>query len=455
MKCSLRDSLEWLYPDSTIDGEPITSLECDAPAGGVADVNVLVTDIAPDKPLRFSSDTPDGEFFRLIDVPVECNTGPEAFAEREGGPRNKFVTRRAPFRVFDAMEPLSGDSLTPADVEQLTGKSLTSGEATVALRFRVRLGYDEASGDRRIAIRVSQDGEEALLTFDVHVHAVGLTPVGRDSFPYTNWISFSAIAESHGIEQWTEAYFDMVGRYARLMAYGRQNMFLLPLSVLFEAKDGKPVLNVERLERLVRIFTGMVRRYMPGLPILDATQDPDMAGAVDAWCPLVNHYESAKDKFDAAKARGDLVWYYTCCCPGGKFMNRLLDNELLRPLYLGWGGALYNLDGYLHWGLNYRSVGQNPFRKNVIQNWGGGTNALPAGDTHIVYPGRDGPWPSARLEAMRQGFEDRELLERLRSKAPERIEPLIRAIVRGFADYTPDVALYRRTRRELLSLCLS
>lgn len=538
MKCSLRDSLEWLYPDSTIDGEPITSLECDAPAGGVADVNVLVTDIAPDKPLRFSSDTPDGEFFRLIDVPVECNTGPEAFAEREGGPRNKFVTRRAPFRVFDAMEPLSGDSLTPADVEQLTGKSLTPGEATVALRFRVRLGYDEASGDRRIAIRVSQDGEEALLTFDVHVHAVGLTPVGRDSFPYTNWISFSAIAESHGIEQWTEAYFDMVGRYARLMAYGRQNMFLLPLSVLFEAKDGKPVLNVERLERLVRIFTdaglhyiegghfgarttrewtcptfstsvvkelatsaaggaiiasmgrqlmeairrngwtnrwiqhvadepipanavdyriftGMVRRYMPGLPILDATQDPDMAGAVDAWCPLVNHYESAKDKFDAAKARGDLVWYYTCCCPGGKFMNRLLDNELLRPLYLGWGGALYNLDGYLHWGLNYRSVGQDPFRKNVIQNWGGGTNALPAGDTHIVYPGRDGPWPSARLEAMRQGFEDRELLERLRSKAPERVEPLIRAIVRGFADYTPDVALYRRSRRELLSLCLS
>ena len=145
MKCSLRDSLEWLYPDSTIDGEPVVSLECDAPAGGVADVNVLVTDIAPDKPLRFSSDAPDGEFFRLIDVPVECNTGPEAFAEREGGPRNEFVTRRAPFRVFDAMEPLSGDSLTPADVERLTGKSLTPGEATVALRFRVRLGYDDAS----------------------------------------------------------------------------------------------------------------------------------------------------------------------------------------------------------------------------------------------------------------------------------------------------------------------
>lgn len=535
MNCSLRDSLEWLYPDSTIAGAPITSLGCDVPAGGVADVNVLITDIVPDKPLRFSSDAPGGEFFRLIDVPVERNTGPDAFAERDGGPLNEFVTRRAPFRVFDAMEPLTGDSLTPANIEPLTGERLTPDAATVALRFRLRVGYDAPSGEHRIAIRVSQGGEEARLAFSVRVFDAGLPPVGRDSFPYTNWISYSAIAERHGIEPWSEAYFAMVGRYARLMAYGRQNMFLLPLSVLFAAKEGRPVLDVVRLERLVRlftdaglhfiegghfgartngewtcptfstsvvkepatsaaggeviasmgrqlmdairrngwgdrwiqhvadepipenavdyrIFTGMVRRYMPGVPIMDATQDPDMAGAVDAWCPLVNHYESARDKFAAAKARGDDVWYYTCCNPGGRFMNRLLDNELLRPLFLGWGGALYGLDGFLHWGLNHCAEGQDPFRQSVVPNWGGGTNSLPAGDTHIVYPGRDGPWPSARLEAMRQGFEDRDLLERLRAKDPARVEPLIRAIVRGFADYTPDVPLYRRTRRELIGL---
>ena len=51
MKCTLSDSLEWLYPDSSIAGEPVTALECDAPAGGVADVNILVTDAAPDAPL--------------------------------------------------------------------------------------------------------------------------------------------------------------------------------------------------------------------------------------------------------------------------------------------------------------------------------------------------------------------------------------------------------------------
>ena len=58
MKCTLSDSLEWLYPDSSIAGEPVTALECDAPAGGVADVNILVADAAPDAPLRYSSDAP-------------------------------------------------------------------------------------------------------------------------------------------------------------------------------------------------------------------------------------------------------------------------------------------------------------------------------------------------------------------------------------------------------------
>ena len=55
MKCTLSDSLEWLYPDSSIAGEPVTALECDAPAGGVADVNILVTD-AQGATLAFTAD---------------------------------------------------------------------------------------------------------------------------------------------------------------------------------------------------------------------------------------------------------------------------------------------------------------------------------------------------------------------------------------------------------------
>jgi hypothetical protein len=126
-------------------------------------------------------------------------------------------------------------------------------------------------------------------------------------------------------------------------------------------------------------------------------------------------------------------------------MNRLLDHELLRALYLPWGCFRFNLDGYLHWGFNRFTPEVTPFLPSIGGN-------LPPGDTHIVYPGDkdSGPWPSVRLEAMRQGMEDYELLRLLAKDRPDRARAILRRLVRGFGDYTADVPLYRKTRRELL-----
>jgi hypothetical protein len=78
--------------------------------------------------------------------------------------------------------------------------------------------------------------------------------------------------------------------------------------------------------------------------------------------------------------------------------------ELLRPALFGWAAARFGLDGFLHWGFNHYGRGQDPFQQSVVGHGGG--NFLPAGDTHIVYPGTGGPWSSLRLEAQREGFED-------------------------------------------------
>ena len=126
-------------------------------------------------------------------------------------------------------------------------------------------------------------------------------------------------------------------------------------------------------------------------------------------------------------------------------MNRLLDHEILRSVYLPWGCFIHSLDGYLHWGFNRWTPGSDPFTPGF-----GGT--LPPGDTHLVYPGgSDGPWPSVRFEAMRQGMEDLELLRLLRQRAPEKAERISHRLVRGFGDYELDVRLYRQVRRALLA----
>jgi hypothetical protein len=197
-----------------------------------------------------------------------------------------------------------------------------------------------------------------------------------------------------------------------------------------------------------RILVGMVRKHLPGVPVLDATMNPNLAGSVDIWCPQVHEYQKHRAEFERARRLGDRVWYYTCCSPGGPWLNRLLDQELLRPALLGWAGALFGRDGFLHWGLNHYRKGQDPFEKSVVPH--GGKHFLPAGDTHVVYPGPDGPWSSLRLEAHREGFEDLELLRMLKEHDPARAARVARRAVRGFDRYTRDVRVFRAARRALL-----
>jgi len=192
---------------------------------------------------------------------------------------------------------------------------------------------------------------------------------------------------------------------------------------------------------------------MPGVPILDATMDVTLAGSVDIWCPQAQEYQRHRREFRGVQKLGDKVYFYTCCCPGGPWLNRLLDMELLRPALFGWAAARFGLDGFLHWGFNYWQPGQDPFQMNNIP-WPPGDgpkpNCLPAGDTHISYPGSDGPWSSVRLEAQREGFEDYELLKTLGEKNRAALQRVSGRAIRAFDRYARDVSVFRRARRALL-----
>jgi hypothetical protein len=72
------------------------------------------------------------------------------------------------------------------------------------------------------------------------------------------------------------------------------------------------------------------------------------------------------------------------------------------------------------------------------------------GDTHVIYPGDDGPWSGQRFEAHRIGLEDHELLEQLRAQDPALAESIIASVFRAYDDYDIDVAEYRDARRRVL-----
>jgi len=521
MHASLVDSLQSIYADSAPGRAGGRATSLDVARGGTAAVHVLVDELPGDEPLAFSvraagRPVREARWFRLHAVPVEANTGRDGFIEADTG-RNRHVARRAPFRVYDAMEPADG--------------AVRPEEATAALRLEVPVSPSARPGRREYEIRLACGGAERLLKLGVTVHPVRLPPVGAASFPYTNWFRLEAMATRHGRTLWSAGHWAMIRRYAALMARGRQNTFLVSWRDVFERGRDGLVLNRRRLRRLVRTFTeagmhwiegghvarrsggfssptfeialggpratspagnadlaraagqlreeidgngwrrrwlqhvadephgpsvpdyrilaGMVRRHLPGLPLIDATMDQSLVGAVDIWCPQCHRYQQERDFFEAQRAVGDRVWFYTCCVPGGPWLNRLLDMELLRPALLGWAAARFDLQGFLHWGLNYWRHDTDPLTRSVVPHSDG--KSLPPGDTHVVYPGPGGPWSSLRFEAQREGLEDYELLGKLREKAPARAGRIIARVLRGFDEYTKDARVLRRARRAVLT----
>jgi hypothetical protein len=130
--------------------------------------------------------------------------------------------------------------------------------------------------------------------------------------------------------------------------------------------------------------------------------------------------------------------------PGGKFLNRLLDAPLLNTRLLHWGNYRFRLTGYLHWAYFQLSATQNPFEETSRDS------ALPAGDTHIVYPGKDGPLISLRWLQMKCGTEDYEILMALSKKSKEKADRLCSDAVLTFDEYVTDTNEFERIRTETI-----
>lgn len=199
-----------------------------------------------------------------------------------------------------------------------------------------------------------------------------------------------------------------------------------------------------------RIMAGTVRKFLPGVPLIDALGEPELDGAVDIWVPLSESYEKGREAFEAHRRRGDTIWFYTCCGPSGFYLNRFIDTELLRTRLLHWGNWRYRLDGYLHWGLNQIIEEQDPFENTCPPHGPYKEFHLPPGDSHIIYPGKDGPWSSVRFEAMGAGIEDYELLRVVAARDEKLADEICSQLVRTFSDYDAKVDTFNVAHLRLL-----
>lgn len=200
-------------------------------------------------------------------------------------------------------------------------------------------------------------------------------------------------------------------------------------------------------------FAKVIRESLPGVPTIDAVSlDQDIsffAKVCDIWVPVLGSFDHELERIREHVANGGRAWFYTCISPQGRYLNRFTDYPLLKVRLLHWLNFRHNLTGFLHWGGNY--WGPKPF-DNVQTVINSNRTLLPAGDNAIVYPDpeHNSVLSSLRLEAMREGIEDYELLAALSRKDPEKAKELAAAAIPHFNDYVRDPALFRDIYRRLV-----
>lgn len=145
----------------------------------------------------------------------------------------------------------------------------------------------------------------------------------------------------------------------------------------------------------------LVRRYLPGVPILDAMYSPEIWKESGVDIPV-----AALDHIDAFLAQKPTqLWGYYCWVQHRGVSNRFFSMPSVVCRVFGVQAFLYGLTGFLHWGYNFyhTQLSRAPLDPWQVTDAGG---AFPGGDCFSVYPTADGCLPSLRLVVFAQALED-------------------------------------------------
>ena len=212
-----------------------------------------------------------------------------------------------------------------------------------------------------------------------------------------------------------------------------------------------------------RCCAGKVRAWLPGVPIIDAVMSHGLEDLVDWPVPQIQHTGREVPRHPHQE-----LWSYVCLAPQGQYPNRFLDYPSLRNRIIFWLSWSLGLKGFLHWGYNSWRAWQGVPVAVDISPWldaSAGSiycadrEPLPAGDPHIVYPGRSSICSSIRWEVIRKGMEDFEylhLLEQAASVAGGRkrsaaLTAARKLLSRVRSEIAPDPLGHTRDDRVLLS----
>ncbi len=115
---------------------------------------------------------------------------------------------------------------------------------------------------------------------------------------------------------------------------------------------------------------------------------------------------------DFLEHRIDDQWAYFCNEPQTKFPNDFLAMPSSRLRIIGILFYKYGLKGFMHWGYNFYGSKISRYKINPYQTTSC-AGRFPSGDPFVVYPSKDGAYPSLRSKVIYEALDDMKICDTL------------------------------------------
>lgn len=515
MKYSVFSDTDWLFPDSPHSAEKEINLLL--PCGGHAGAQILGEIPAAALHMEFKWHQATDlkvSLFRLIPIGVNENTDSTLMTTTDYERCKSFVTRKAPFYVYDALCPIEE----------------ASADGRLALYLCVDAGCNASPGRYTGELCISEGIAKTTIPFSCRISPIQVPPLSSCRLGMLNFFDYDGLSRQHQAEKDSAEYWELFSGYVQAQIEMRCTHILLPPGeAVFEngiLKDfdfsmAEKAGQIARKEGARWLCGGHIAHWHAwdeqeyysnwnqtlGLSTVDGYLELRLY--LTKWEDIIkrNHWQECMMQAlaDEPQTHNDTT-YRILAGIFRKLLPGIPIIDAVETTNLGGGIDIWvpKQDTYEKWRDEYeklKAAGETmwfytcAFPAGPIMNrsmdlpltasralfwmaalyqlsgflhWGFnyyiGSDIwhsaccphkgalLPAGDAHIVYPGSHGPWRSMRFEAQRAGAEDYELLIQAIESSPDETCRIIQSVCTDFRNYTREGAVLEKARERLFEL---
>ncbi len=198
VKFNVYSESQWVYPDDILGELDKDLLTLDVARGGNVLCQIL-TDIEVEENAQFTFEIKGANDinvipYQLVPVTIVCNSAPqgEPNTTDDNESVKDFVTRKAPFEVYDITAPMEKTFVH-------------GGRLGFALRFTAN--HATKSGAQNIVVTLETNRQPVEIPVVLNVHKAIIPHLQDSKLMVINWVTPQSIAKEIGCERYSEEYY--------------------------------------------------------------------------------------------------------------------------------------------------------------------------------------------------------------------------------------------------------